>query len=135
MTDTEKHRPDAGSQAPATDPALLEALREHVHGALPTTIADLSALVRIPSVSWSAFDPAHVERSAEAVADLVRSTGVFDEVRVVRSAVEGDTPIDGGSTAADAEPRPAGGARRPPRPQRQADRDALRAPRRAAAGR
>ncbi|PYY43166.1 MULTISPECIES: dipeptidase [unclassified Curtobacterium] len=98
MTDSEKHSPDAGSQAPATEPALLEALREHVHGALPTTIADLSALVRIPSVSWSAFDPAQVQRSAEAVADLVRSTGVFDEVRIVRSAVEGDTPTDTADT-------------------------------------
>jgi acetylornithine deacetylase/succinyl-diaminopimelate desuccinylase-like protein len=95
MTDSEKHSTATGPQAPATDPALLEALREHVHGALPTTIADLSALVRIPSVSWSAFDPAQVQRSAEAVADLVRSTGVFDEVRIVRSAVEGDTPADG----------------------------------------
>ncbi|MBK0297311.1 dipeptidase, partial [Bacillus sp. S34] len=73
---------------PATDPALLDALREHVQGALPTTIADLSALVRLPSVSWSAFDPANVRASAEAVADLARSTGVFagDAVRIVRSA-------------------------------------------------
>ena len=86
MTDSRQH-------APATDPALLDALREHVHGGMPTTVADLSALVRLPSVSWSAFDPADVHRSAEAVADLARSTGVFDEVRIVRSAVEGDTPV------------------------------------------
>ncbi|WP_288467356.1 dipeptidase [uncultured Curtobacterium sp.] len=87
MTDTDQH-------STATDPALLDALREHVQGALPTTIADLSALVRLPSVSWSAFDPANVQASAEAVADLARSTGVFadDAVRIVRSAVEGDTP-------------------------------------------
>lgn len=86
MTDSEQH-------SPATDPALLDALREHVQGALPTTIADLSALVRLPSVSWSAFDPANVRASAEAVADLARSTGVFgaDEVRIVRSAVSGST--------------------------------------------
>ena len=86
MTDTAQH-------SPATDPALLDALREHVQGALPTTIADLSALVRLPSVSWSAFDPADVRASAEAVADLARSTGVFadDAVRIVRSAVSGDT--------------------------------------------
>jgi len=88
MTDSRQH-------APATDPALLDALREHVHGGMPTTVADLSALVRLPSVSWSAFDPANVQRSAEAVADLARSTGVFDEVRIVRSAVEGDTPAAG----------------------------------------
>ncbi|MCS6547055.1 dipeptidase [Curtobacterium flaccumfaciens pv. flaccumfaciens] len=86
MTDSEQH-------TPATDPALLDALREHVQGALPTTIADLSALVRLPSVSWSAFDPANVRASAEAVADLARSTGVFgaDDVRIVRSAVSGST--------------------------------------------
>ncbi|UWD84083.1 dipeptidase [Curtobacterium flaccumfaciens] len=86
MTDSEQH-------SPATDPALLDALREHVQGALPTTIADLSALVRLPSVSWSAFDPGNVRASAEAVADLARSTGVFgaDDVRIVRSAVSGST--------------------------------------------
>lgn len=86
MTDTDQH-------STATDPALLDALREQVQGALPTTIADLSALVRLPSVSWSAFDPAHVRASAEAVADLARSTGVFgaDDVRIVRSAVSGAT--------------------------------------------
>ncbi len=86
MTDTDQH-------STATDPALLDALREQVQGALPTTIADLSALVRLPSVSWSAFDPAHVRTSAEAVADLARSTGVFgaDDVRIVRSAVSGAT--------------------------------------------
>ncbi|QVG67462.1 dipeptidase [Curtobacterium flaccumfaciens pv. flaccumfaciens] len=86
MTDSEQH-------TPATDPALLDALREHVQGALPTTIADLSALVRLPSVSWSAFDPANVRASAEAAADLARSTGVFgaDDVRIVRSAVSGST--------------------------------------------
>ncbi|MEK6345093.1 MAG: M20/M25/M40 family metallo-hydrolase, partial [Curtobacterium sp.] len=86
MTDTDQH-------AAATDPALLDALREHVQGALPATIADLSALVRLPSVSWSAFDPANVRASAEAVADLARSTGVFgeDAVRIVRSAFDGST--------------------------------------------
>lgn len=94
MTDTDQH-------SSATDPALLDALREHVHGALPTTVADLSALVRLPSVSWSAFDPANVRASAEAVADLARSTGVFadDAVRIVRSAVEGETPTGADGTA------------------------------------
>jgi acetylornithine deacetylase/succinyl-diaminopimelate desuccinylase-like protein len=89
---------DTAQSAPATDPELLDALREQVHGDLPRTIADLSALVRIPSVSWSAFDPADVRRSAEAVADLARDTGVFESVRIVRSAVSGDTP-DGASEA------------------------------------
>ncbi len=100
MTDTDQH-------AAATDPALLDALREHVQGALPATVADLSALVRLPSVSWSAFDPANVRASAEAVADLARSTGVFADgaVRIVRSAVDGDTPPDtDGATGGDGDP-------------------------------
>ncbi|KQO65068.1 dipeptidase [Curtobacterium sp. Leaf261] len=81
---------DSAQYAPASDPALLDAVREQVTGGLPTTIADLSALVRLPSVSWSAFDPANVRASAEAVADLARGTGVFDDVRIVRSAIAGD---------------------------------------------
>jgi acetylornithine deacetylase/succinyl-diaminopimelate desuccinylase-like protein len=56
-----------------------------VQDALPATIAELSGLVRIPSVSWSAFDPAHVAASAERVAELVRSTGAFDTVDILRS--------------------------------------------------
>lgn len=37
---------------------------------------DLADLVRIPSVSAAAFDPAHVDRSATAVADLLRQAGM-----------------------------------------------------------
>ncbi len=44
--------------------------------------------MRIPSVSWPAFDPAHVAESAEAVAELLRGTGVFDLVEVRRAPVE-----------------------------------------------
>jgi acetylornithine deacetylase/succinyl-diaminopimelate desuccinylase-like protein len=57
---------------------------------MPTTIADLSRLVRIPSVSWAAFDPTHVSESADAVAGLVRGLGVFDSVEVSRATI-GDT--------------------------------------------
>jgi len=71
----------------ATRPELLAAVTEAVHTALPVAIADLAKLVRIPSVSWSAFDPAHVAASAEAVATLARATGVFDTVFVSRSAI------------------------------------------------
>jgi acetylornithine deacetylase/succinyl-diaminopimelate desuccinylase-like protein len=74
----------------ATRPELLTALREAVQAGLPVTIADLSTLVRIPSVSWSAFDPAHVAASADAVAELARGLGVFDSVQVSRATI-GDT--------------------------------------------
>jgi acetylornithine deacetylase/succinyl-diaminopimelate desuccinylase-like protein len=72
--------------------ALEAALAESVELGLPVSIADLSDLVRIPSVSWAAFDPAHVEASANAVAELFRSTGVFDAVDVLRASTESGEP-------------------------------------------
>ncbi|MGV3713150.1 M20/M25/M40 family metallo-hydrolase [Pseudolysinimonas sp.] len=59
-------------------------LREAVAAGFPVSVADLSRLVRIPSVSWDGFDPAHVVASAEAVKALAEGTGVFDEVELVR---------------------------------------------------
>jgi acetylornithine deacetylase/succinyl-diaminopimelate desuccinylase-like protein len=65
-----------------------------VQSALPATIAELSGLVRIPSVSWAAFDPANVARSADAVADLARGLGVFDTVEVTTAPI-GDSDVSG----------------------------------------
>ncbi len=62
-------------------------LREAVAAGLPAAIADLSGLVRIPSVSWDGFDPAHVRASAERVAELARGLGVFESVEVVQLPV------------------------------------------------
>jgi cysteinylglycine-S-conjugate dipeptidase len=76
---------DAAGQAGGARPSLDEA----VLSGFPTAVADLSQLVRIPSVSWAAFDPAHVMTSAEAVAELFRATGVFDSVDIRRSAMAG----------------------------------------------
>lgn len=87
-TDVQPTRePAEGPDAAAT----LERLRTAVEHGFPSTVADLTRLVRIPSVSWSAFDPDHVARSAEAVAELVRGLGVFDVVDVRRAAIgDGD---------------------------------------------
>jgi acetylornithine deacetylase/succinyl-diaminopimelate desuccinylase-like protein len=63
-------------------------IRSFVDRTLPASIADLTDLVRIPSVSWDAFDPAHVAASAEAVAALFEGTGVFDEVMIARAATD-----------------------------------------------
>ena len=62
-------------------------LRTAVELGLPSTIADLCALVRIPSVSWAAFDPAHVAASADAVAALVRGLDVFESVDIVQAGI------------------------------------------------
>lgn len=70
-------------------------LREAVAAGFPAAIADLTRLVRIPSVSWDGFDPEHVGRSAEAVAELARGTGVFESVEVIRVPKEGSAE-DGG---------------------------------------
>ncbi|HUH53529.1 MAG TPA: dipeptidase [Microbacteriaceae bacterium] len=54
------------------------------------TLSDLEDLIRIPSVSWPAFEQKHVFESATAVAKLLEQTGIFDEVDV-RQSLEGDT--------------------------------------------
>ncbi|HEX6955702.1 MAG TPA: dipeptidase [Agromyces sp.] len=88
MTDP---RPDVPPAHETPDPAdgaeTLERLRAAVEADFPATVADLTRLVRIPSVSWSAFDPEHVARSAEAVAELVEGLGVFEVVDIRRARV------------------------------------------------
>ncbi|WP_104200665.1 dipeptidase [Cryobacterium sp. Y29] len=71
----------------AADSGARAGLRTAVELGLPSTIADLCALVRIPSVSWAAFDPAHVAASAEAVAALVRGLDVFESVDIVQAGI------------------------------------------------
>lgn len=65
--------------------AFADELRPIVQAGAPRTIADLSRLVKIPSVSWEGFDPAFVESTAELVAHLCRETGVFDQVGVYQN--------------------------------------------------
>jgi len=71
--------------APPADAALVQVLRDSVRDGMPAAIADLSRLVRIPSVSWPAFDPRHVDESADAVAALLEGLGVFESVQVSRA--------------------------------------------------
>ena len=87
MTDTVQTA-SGNSQQDAVGP-LEPALRIAVETELPRTLADLCALVRIPSVSWAAFDRAEVRASAEAVAALVRDIGVFDSVTVTQAGIPG----------------------------------------------
>ncbi len=49
---------------------------------IPSALADLGALVRIPSIAFPGFDRAEVLRSAHAVAALAEATGVFEKVEI-----------------------------------------------------
>jgi acetylornithine deacetylase/succinyl-diaminopimelate desuccinylase-like protein len=67
-----------------TSPSLTETdLRAAVERELPGVRADLERLVRIPGIAFEGFDHSQVERSAEAVAELLRGCGL--DVQIVRS--------------------------------------------------
>jgi acetylornithine deacetylase/succinyl-diaminopimelate desuccinylase-like protein len=63
----------------------FDQLDEAVRAGLPASIADLSRLVRIPSVSWDGFDPNQVAASAAAVKGLVDGLGVFESVEIAQA--------------------------------------------------
>lgn len=74
-----------------------QAVRDAVRDGFPATIAALGSLVRIPSVAFPGFPPEEVRRSADAVADLARATGLFDRVgvhtAVAEDGVEGNPAV------------------------------------------
>ncbi|GAA1604178.1 acetylornithine deacetylase/succinyl-diaminopimelate desuccinylase-like protein [Actinoplanes couchii] len=55
-------------------------LRAAIRREMPGVRADLERLVRIPGVAFEGFDHSHVERSAEAVAELLRGCGLDTEI-------------------------------------------------------
>jgi acetylornithine deacetylase/succinyl-diaminopimelate desuccinylase-like protein len=75
-------------------------LRSAVARVLPGVTEDLIRLARIPGIAFDGFDHTPVERSAEAVAELLRGAGLPD-VRVVRAggqpAVIGRRPAPHGA--------------------------------------
>lgn len=73
--------------SPDDTAAALADLSDAVSAGLPAALADLGDLVRIPSVSWAAFDPAHVHRSAEAIRALVDDVNVFDSVQISQAPI------------------------------------------------
>lgn len=82
------------SSSPAHAADSLSTLTKNVAEGLPSAIAELGDLVRIPSVSWAAFDSAHVHRSAEAIRVLVEGLGVFDSVQISQAPI-GDSEVLG----------------------------------------
>ena len=61
-----------------------DAVHEAAAAGIPSALADLGALVRIPSIAWPAFDQSQVQRSAEAVAALLP---------VIKAAAKGRTTL------------------------------------------
>ncbi|HEY4225951.1 MAG TPA: dipeptidase [Pseudolysinimonas sp.] len=87
--------PHASASEPITTPHF-DQLKEAVQAGLPTAIAELSTLVRIPSVSWDGFDPAHVRASAEKVAELAREVGSFDSIEIIQVPIAADAESGAG---------------------------------------
>ncbi|HEV7168950.1 MAG TPA: dipeptidase [Micrococcaceae bacterium] len=72
-------------------PVDVDALRQSVARDFPDILERLIQLVAIPGIAWEAFDPAQLQRSAEAVAGLVRAAGVED-VQILRVNKADGTP-------------------------------------------
>ncbi|GAA2536789.1 dipeptidase [Microbacterium mitrae] len=66
-----------------------EAVTHAAQATIPTALADLGNLVRIPGIAWPAFDQTNLQRSAAAVAALFEETGMFDSVEVKTAAIPG----------------------------------------------
>jgi acetylornithine deacetylase/succinyl-diaminopimelate desuccinylase-like protein len=75
----------------AVDDVEVEHLRARTADVLPSVVADLAALVRIPSVSSPSSVPEILEDSAGAVADLLAGVGLTD-VDVLRAEAEDGRP-------------------------------------------
>ena len=72
-----------------TELTRQDAVRDAAASGIPAALADLGALVRIPSIAFPGFDASQVQRSAEAVAALVEGLGLFETVEIRRAAIPG----------------------------------------------
>jgi acetylornithine deacetylase/succinyl-diaminopimelate desuccinylase-like protein len=72
-----------------SEPDRPAAVRAAAEAGIPSALADLGALVRIPSIAFPGFDRAEVQRSAEAVAALAEAVGVFETVEIKDAAIPG----------------------------------------------
>jgi acetylornithine deacetylase/succinyl-diaminopimelate desuccinylase-like protein len=68
---------------------LVSQVRDVVDQDFAKRIGDLGRLVKIEGIAWDAFDAANLESSAEAVAELLRETGVFELVEIRRAELDG----------------------------------------------
>ncbi|RKO21323.1 dipeptidase [Pseudarthrobacter phenanthrenivorans] len=68
-----------------------EDLRSSIDRSFDQTLARLKELVAIPGIAWPSFDRAPLDRSAEAVAELLRGAGVED-VQILQCDKADGTP-------------------------------------------
>ena len=89
----------------ASEQTLDDAVAAAAAAGIPSALADLGALVRIPSIAFPGFDEAQVGRTAAAVAELAEKTGVFDEVSIRRAAIPGTDEVGKPAVLARRHPR------------------------------
>ncbi|MHA7295395.1 M20/M25/M40 family metallo-hydrolase [Arthrobacter sp. HLT1-21] len=73
---------------PSSTDFSTQDLRAAVAAGFDGTVSQLVDLVAIPGIAWAAFDPAELDRSAAAVAELIRAAGIND-VQVLRVSTDG----------------------------------------------
>lgn len=77
------------SAARPVDAELVAAVRAAVDRRFPQTLQTLTDLVAIPGIAWDSAPREHLERSAEAVAALLREAGLEDVETVTESRPDG----------------------------------------------
>lgn len=77
-TMTDQMQNPTTKEAGAMDSVDVEAIRRRVDADFEQTVGQLKDLVSIPGIAWEAFDPEQLQLSAEAVARLIRESGVED---------------------------------------------------------
>jgi acetylornithine deacetylase/succinyl-diaminopimelate desuccinylase-like protein len=78
---------DAAGQSGSAQ--VTQSVKDEVAHQFAARIADLCSLVRIPGIAWDAFDPAHLQASAEKVRELLIELDLFELVEI-RTAKYGD---------------------------------------------
>ncbi|MGO4237973.1 dipeptidase [Pseudarthrobacter sp. YAF2] len=108
MTSSPAATPHTTTGTPGQGPDIAagtEDLRSAVDRSFDQTLARLKDLVAIPGIAWPSFDRTPLERSADAVAELLRGAGL-PEVRVLAVNKEDGTP--GGPAVVGRRPAAAG---------------------------
>ncbi|ALE06044.1 hypothetical protein AL755_12135 [Arthrobacter sp. ERGS1:01] len=88
---TENNPLHAAPIAPIGAGVPVAELRNSVAQNFAATVSELVDLVAIPGIAWDAFDAKQLDISAEAVAALIRSTGLED-VQILRVNKDDGTP-------------------------------------------